>query len=144
MRKETELFRNGLKKNNLKVTSQRLKILEVFLKTESHISCDDLYRIIRKDNPAIGYATVYRTLKLIQESGLAREVDLGDRVFRLEHEYGHSHHDHLICLKCGKLIEVFDREIESLQERLARKQKFFPLRHKMEIFGYCESCKDNR
>lgn len=141
MQKEIELFKDGLKKDNLKVTSQRLKVLEAFLKTERHISCDDLYRAIRRSNPEIGYATVYRTLKLIRRTGLAREVDFGDRVSRLEHEYGHKHHDHLICLKCGKFFEVFDPAIEELQERLAQKHKFSAIKHKMDIFGYCQKCK---
>lgn len=140
MQKEIGVFKDSLKKINLKITSQRLKVLEVFLSTEKHISCDELYRALRRSNPEIGYATVYRTLKLIQDAGLAREVDFGDRVSRLEHEYGHKHHDHLICLKCGKFFEVFDSEIEELQERLAKKQNFTPVRHKMDIFGYCHKC----
>ena len=140
MEKEIELFRIGLKKNNLKVTPQRFKVLEAFLKTEKHVSCDELYRQVRRVNPEIGYATVYRTLKLIQETGLAREVDLGGRVSRLEHDYGHKHHDHLICLKCGKFLEVYDPEIENLQESLAKKHNFTPVRHKMDIFGYCQKC----
>lgn len=140
MQKEIELFKNILKKEHLKITSQRLKILGAFLRTERHISCDDLYRTIRRSSPEIGYATVYRTLKLIQKTGLAREVDFGDRVSRLEHEYGHSHHDHLICLKCGRFFEVFDPGIEHLQEKLAQKYKFRAIKHKMDIFGYCQKC----
>ncbi|MDP2939459.1 MAG: Fur family transcriptional regulator [Candidatus Omnitrophota bacterium] len=141
MQKEIELFKSSLKKSNLKVTSQRLKVLEVFLKTEKHVSCDELYRVIRRAYPEIGYATVYRTLKLIQKTGLAREVDFGDRTSRLEHNFGHEHHDHLICLKCGRFFEVFDSDIERLQEKLARKSNFTPIRHKMDIFGYCQKCK---
>ncbi|OGX32170.1 MAG: hypothetical protein A3G37_01205 [Omnitrophica WOR_2 bacterium RIFCSPLOWO2_12_FULL_46_30] len=140
MEKEIELFRGELKKIHLRVTSQRLKIVEAFLKTEKHITCDELYLIVRRNHPDIGYTTVYRTLKLIQETGLAREADLGDKVLRLEHEFGHKHHDHLICLKCGRFFEVFDPDIELLQEKLARKHKFNPIRHKMDIFGYCQKC----
>lgn len=140
MQKEIELFRDYLKNIKLKITGQRLKVLETFLKTEKHISCDELYLIVRHNNPEIGYTTVYRTLKLIRKAGLAREVDFNDRVSRLEHEYGHKHHDHLICIGCGKLLEVFNPDIERLQERLAKKHKFNALRHKMEIFGYCQKC----
>jgi len=140
MQKEIVLFREGLRKSRLRATPQRFKVLESFLKTEKHVTCDELYRIVWRLNPEIGYATVYRTLKLIQKSGLAREVDFGDRVSRLEHEYGHQHHDHLICLKCGKFLEVYDPEIEALQEKLAKKKNFTPVRHKMEIFGYCLKC----
>ena len=140
MEKEINLFKDYLKEIKLKVTNQRLKILEAFLKTEKHLTCDDLYLIIRRNHPDIGYTTVYRTLKLIQRTGLAREADLGDKVLRLEHEYGHKHHDHLICLKCGRFFEVFDPGIELLQEKLAQKHKFKPVRHKMDIFGYCQKC----
>lgn len=140
MQKEIELFRDYLKKIKLKVTDQRLKVLETFLRTEKHITCDELYLIIRHRDPEIGYTTVYRTLKLLRKAGLAREVDFDDRGVRLEHEYGHKHHDHLICIKCGKLLEVFNPDIERLQESLAKKHKFTPLRHKMEIFGYCQRC----
>lgn len=141
MQKEIELFRSQLKKDKLKITPQRLKILQFFLKTERHLSCDDLYRLIRKNNPEIGYATVYRTLKLIRKTGLAREVDFGDRIARLEHEFGHQHHDHLVCLKCGKFFEVCSPEIEQLQEKLAKAHSFNAVRHTMDIFGYCRRCK---
>lgn len=140
MQKEVELFKEHLKKINLKVTSQRLKVLEAFLKTEKHLSCEELYLIVHRNAPEVGYTTVYRTLKLIQKSGLGREVDFGDRVSRLEHEYGHPHHDHMVCLKCGKLLEVYEPEIEALQDKLAQKKNFTPVRHKMEIFGYCANC----
>lgn len=140
MQKEVEVFKSSLKKNNLKITQQRLEILQSFLNTEKHISCDELYQVVRRQNPEIGYATVYRTLKLIQGAGLAREVDFGDKISRLEHEYGHKHHDHLICLECGKFFEVFDPAIEQLQERLALKYKFNAVKHKMDIFGYCRKC----
>lgn len=140
MRKEIELFKEALRKSRLKITRQRLKVLEAFLKTEKHLSCEELFLIVHRDAPEVGYTTVYRTLKLIQKSGLAREVDFGDRVSRLEHEYGHQHHDHLVCLKCGKFIEVYEPEIEALQEKLAKTKDFTPVRHKMEIFGYCRRC----
>lgn len=142
MREEYKIFEDYLKKKNLKVTSQRRAILEVFLKTEKHLSADDFYRLIKKTNPEIGFATVYRTLKLITDAGLSRQVDLGDRVFRVEHEYGHKHHDHLICIKCGKFFEVFDPEIERLQEKLTHRYNFKTIRHRLDIFGFCSRCKN--
>lgn len=141
MEKEFNIFFNYLKKKGLKRTAPREKILRLFLKLERHVSADDLYRHLQKDEKGIGYATVYRTLKLIADCGLASEVDFGDRVKRIEHKFNHRHHDHLICLKCGKFFEVVDPAIERLQERLTHKEKFTPLSHKMEIFGYCCNCK---
>lgn len=141
MKREIEIFTEYIKKLKLKNTPQRMKVLEIFLNTEAHISCDELYRIVRRKNPDIGYTTVYRTLKIIQDSGIGREVDFGDGIKRLEHEFGHKHHDHLICLKCGNFHEVFDSEIEHLQEKLAKKYNFRSSWHKMDIFGYCQRCK---
>ncbi len=141
MENELKLFTAYLKKNKFKNTAQRLNVLRIFLKTEKHLSADDLYKIIKNKNPKIGYATVYRTMKLICEAGLAREVDFSDGFKRIEHNFGHQHHDHLICLKCGKFLEVFDSDIERLQEKLAKNNKFTPVRHKMDIFGYCRKCK---
>lgn len=141
MKESLRLFSEYLNKNNLKLTSQRVDILRIFLSIEKHLSAEDLYKIIKTKNPEIGYTTVYRTMKLICDAGLAREVDFSDGFKRIEHNFGHNHHDHLICLKCGKLFEVFDADIERLQERLAKKNKFSVVRHKMDIFGYCQSCK---
>jgi len=144
MRKENKIFLGYLQKNNLKLTNQRLKILEQFLSIEKHFSAEELYRIIRQKDPGVGYTTIYRTLKLICDAGLAREVDFGDGFTRFEHSFGHEHHDHLICLKCGKFVEVVDPALEALQMRLAKKHGFITMKHKMQIFGYCNKCKKNK
>ncbi len=140
MDKELSLFHSYLKEKNLKNTKQRDKILEIFLRTEKHLSAEDLYKIIKEKFPDIGYTTVYRTIKLIRESGLAREVDFSDGFKRIEHNFGHQHHDHLICLKCGRFFEVVDKDIEKLQEKLAQRFNFKTVNHKMDIFGYCQRC----
>lgn len=141
MQKEKEIFERFLKENNLKKTKQREKILNLFLKVEDHLSADEFYGLIKKKIPWIGYTTVYRTLKLFSRCGLAREVDMGDGIKRFEHKFGHGHHDHLICVKCGKSIEVVDPEIEKLQEKLIRREGFTLLRHRLEIFGVCPQCR---
>lgn len=137
-----DLFFKYLDDRNLRQTSQREKILDLFLKTEEHVTTDELYRMLKEKYPNIGYTTVYRTLKLICESGIAREVDFGDGRIRFEHKYGHKHHDHLVCVKCGKNTEVSSPEIEKLQDRLCKKHKFEPLRHEMKIFGICHKCRE--
>lgn len=141
MDKEIDVFTNYIKDKNLKSTQQREEILKVFLKAERHLTTEELYTLVKRRYPKIGYATVYRTLKLIDGCGLAREVDFGDGILRFEHKYGHKHHDHLICLKCGIYIEVVSPQIEKLQDELSKKHKFNPLRHKMQIFGICHRCK---
>ncbi len=141
MSKESGMFIDYLKKKDLKLTDQRKIILDVFLKTEKHLSVEDLYNIAKKKDSSIGQATVFRTLKLLCEADIAKEVNLGDGKTRYEHKYGHEHHYHLVCLKCGRFIEAVDSRIEKLQKELCRKQGFLPQRHKMEIFGICKGCR---
>lgn len=141
MDKEIEVFSKYIRDKNLKFTQQREEVLKTFLKAERHFTTEELYTLVKKKNSKIGYATVYRTLKLIDKSGLAREVDFGDGILRFEHKFGHNHHDHLVCVKCGRYIEVINSEIEKLQDELSKKHKFTPLRHKMQIFGICHRCK---
>lgn len=141
MRKEISLFHSYLRQKKLKLTRQRDNILEIFLKSDRHFSVEELYGLIKRKYPSIGYTTVYRTMKLISDASLACEVDFNDGVKRIEHKFGHEHHDHLICLKCGRFFEVLDRDIERLQEKLVQKYHFKPTNHKMEIFGFCAKCK---
>ena len=139
---EQNIFDDYVRNKGLKQSGQRRDILLAFLKTEKHLTADELHRLVKKRNPAIGTATVYRTLKLLVESGLCREFRLDDGTARYEHLYGHEHHDHLICTRCGRLEEVLDPEIEKLQEKLARKHGFMISNHKMEIYGTCRMCRN--
>lgn len=136
-----DIFSGYLEKKGLRHTSQRGKILDAFLSADKHITIDDLYNTLKKKNPDIGYATVHRNLKLICECGLADEIKVGTKKTRYEQKYGYKHHDHLICLKCGRFIEINDVKIERLQDKLAEANEFAPLRHKLEIYGLCKECK---
>lgn len=140
-RVEQQIFNDFVKGKGLKQSDQRQEILMTFLKTEKHLTADELYTLVKRKNPQIGFATIYRTLKLLCESGLCRELKLEDGSVRYEHLYGHDHHDHLICVKCGKFIEVVDSEIEKLQERLAAKEDFTLQGHKLLMYGICKECK---
>ncbi|OQB54833.1 MAG: Ferric uptake regulation protein [Deltaproteobacteria bacterium ADurb.Bin151] len=141
MREERDIFGKYLSRHNLRDTPQRELILDTFLKREEHISAEQLYDIIKKRDPSIGQATVYRNLKLLSEAGLAREVDFGDGVLRYEHNYNHPHHDHLICRSCGKTVEVVDAVIEELQKRIAEQYGFELTDHKMYLYGNCGNCR---
>lgn len=141
MKKEFKVLDSYIRDKGLRRTSQRDKVLAIFLATEKHISVEELHKLVKKKHPEIGYTTVYRTMKLCSETGLSDSIDFGDGVARFEHKFGHNHHDHLICIKCGRLIEVLDPEIEKLQERLVKKHDFVSLRHNLEIFGMCRKCK---
>src|SRR5947209_20541275 len=92
-----EIFHRHIQKAGLKRTAQRDLILDVFLRTEEHLSSEDLYNLVHKEDPSIGQTTVYRTLKLLSDAGLAREVRFGDGRTHYEHNYKHQHHDEMIC-----------------------------------------------
>ena len=140
MKKAAELFNDFITKKNLRMTPQRALILDICLKKQGHISAEELYDLVKKRDPSIGQATVYRMLKLLSESGIARAVEFGDGVARYESHIGREHHDHLICTECNKEVEVVDEDIEKLQERLARKHGFKLTGHKMYLYGICRQC----
>lgn len=141
---EQELLLEYLKLKNRKHSKQRDEILGVFLKSSRHLTARELYFQVQQGNPAIGFATVYRTLKLLCEVGICREMALEDGITRYERQQGHEHHDHLVCTKCGKVVEVVDQIIENHQERLFKKHGFHPQRHRMELYGVCKACIKNK
>ncbi len=138
--KEKEIFLEHIQKAGLRRTSQRDLILEIFLRTEDHLTSEDLYWLVQKKDPSVGHTTVYRTLKLLTEAGLAREVRFGDGKTYYEHHYNHEHHDHLICTECGKIIEFFSAEIEDLQDKMAEKYGFRLTNHSLRMWGVCGDC----
>ena len=141
MTEEQEVFLKHIQAQGLKRTSQRDLILDVFLRTEKHLSSEDLYRLVRELDPNIGQTTVYRTLKLLSEAGLAREVRFGDGITHYEHNYKHQHHDHMICSQCGKIIEFYSAELEAIQDEMAAKHKFEVTQHLLRIIGVCADCR---
>jgi Fur family transcriptional regulator, ferric uptake regulator len=138
---EKEIFFSHLRHAGLKRTTQRELILLTFLRTEGHLSAEDLCRLVKTEDPGVGFTTVYRTLRLLSECGLAREERLGDGIRRYEHHYDHEHHDHLICTSCGELIEFFSETIEKKQDEIAAQHGFHPTHHSLRIFGICADCR---
>ena len=141
MTEEQEVFLKHIQKQGLKRTAQRDLILEVFLKTEGHVSGEDLYRLVREKDPTVGQTTVYRTLRLLTEAGLAREVRFGDGRAHYEHNYKHQHHDHMICSECGKIIEFYSPELEAIQDAMAARYKFQLTEHLLRMIGICADCR---
>ncbi len=133
-------FEEFLTTEGLRHTGQRQQILKVFLATERHMTVEQLYNLVKDKYKGIGYATVARTVKLLDESGVCREVDFGDGIMRFEHEYGHEHHDHLICVECGRFVEVYSDKLEQIQNELVRKHRYIQKYHKLDIFGICPNC----
>ncbi len=127
-------------KKGLRSTRQRDIILDVFLATHEHLSVEELYLKVKASHPGVGQATVYRTLKLFVEAGLAREMMLPDGQTRYEHQLVGEHHDHLICTGCNAIIEFEDELIEQLQCEIAKRHGFRLTAHKMQLFGLCPAC----
>ncbi|HXE95372.1 MAG TPA: Fur family transcriptional regulator [Dongiaceae bacterium] len=136
-----KIFNDFAASKGLRSTRQRDIILDIFLSTHQHVSVEELYLKIKQSNPGIGFATVYRTLKLFAEAGLAREVLLHDGQTRYEHVVAGEHHDHLVCTGCNTIIEFEDETIEKLQKEIAARHGFLIKSHKMEMYGLCANCR---
>jgi len=136
----TNLFKSLMAGEGLKATKQREEILNIFLKSPGHRNLSQIYAQVAKANPKIGYATVYRTLKLLTRLGLAAQRKFADGETRYERTSEGSHHDHLICLDCGKIIEFEDDALETLQNGIARHYRFKIFHHRMELYGQCLDC----
>ncbi len=136
-------FARFIQEKGLKTTRQRNTIVSVFFNLRGHISVEELLKEVKNVNPRIGYATVYRTLHLLVESGLVEERRFGDGLARYEGHSDVEHHDHMICLECGEIFEFFNPRLEALQEQLAGENNFQIYRHRLELYGACkdkESC----
>ena len=127
-----------LENHKLKQTRQRAAILDVFLGVTGHITGEELHQRVRARHPGIGHTTIYRTMKLLCEAGLATTRNFDDGVTRYEIE--HEHHDHLLCVRCGKIVEFECPLIEQEQDKIAEQRGFRLLRHRHELYGHCEDC----
>lgn len=127
-----------------KLTPQRHVILQVFLdQAGKHLSADDVYASVKKTNPEIGLATVYRTLELLAELEVLQKMNFGDGRSRYEfNDAGSHHHHHLICLKCGKVTEFADDLMESLETQISKKCAFKVFDHQVKFYGHCKDCQE--
>ena len=142
-REEKDVFAAYLAKHRLKRSEQREAILDAFLRSERHLSVDDLLQLAQKRRPDVGRTTVYRTLKLLQAAGLATELVLSGET-RFEREYKRQHHDHFICKTCGAIFEFSSADIERIQDEVAAGLGFVIDGHRHQIFGYCRDCVSRR
>ena len=144
MNKAKECFRDFLKRKQLKLTKQREIVLDTFLSTEQHVTVEDLYNKVKDKHPMVGQVTVFRTLKLLQEGGLAQEVYLGDKRIRYEHKYEHKKHIHLICFKCLKIIDIISDDIDELEKKISEENGFSSQSYRVDIIGTCSSCANEK
>lgn len=143
-REEFRVLADHLSANGLKHSRQRELILQHFLETGGHMTVDDLYRVIHRKNPGIGRTTIYRALKVFVDAKLADAIELKDGLTRFEHKFRHAHHDHMICIECGTILEFLSAEIERLQDEIADAYGFQIESHRHQIFGLCQKCRRSK
>jgi Fur family transcriptional regulator, ferric uptake regulator len=144
VREAQDILHGHLKSVGLKQTGQRDTILRTFLETRDHLSTDELHRLVQKKDARIGYTTVYRTLKLLAECGLASEVAFHDGVARFEHQYNRRSHHHMVCTGCGGSVEFFSKEVGQLEQEIGRTHHYLTTRHTFQIYGLCEDCQKQK
>lgn len=137
--RSSDLLHARLREHGLKLTHQRELIAELFL-AQDHITVDELYQRVAKKDSSIGIITVYRTLKLLCQWELAQERHFGKGKTLYDNVAWKSHHDHLICTKCARIIEFENFQIEKFQEQVAREHDFRITFHKLELYGICRTC----
>ncbi len=127
--------------HGMRATEQRRLIIDTFMAAEPHVSIDELLGQVRQKDARIGYATVYRTLKMLAECGIAHERHFDDGFARYELASTESHHDHLICTACGRIVEFEEPQIEDLQLAVADRYGFVVTHHRHELYGLCADCR---
>lgn len=133
-------FTAYLEAKDLKLTSQRRTILREAMRASGHFSAEELLKLSKKKDPTVSRATLYRTLALLKESKILEEQDFGDGKKLYEVSLGHKHHDHFICIRCSRIIEFENDDIEHLQDTEARRHEFKIVYHSLKLFGFCKSC----
>lgn len=141
--KVRESFTNHLKRENLRATEQRYEVLNSVLEMSGHFGAEDLFIKMKSEGKRVSRATVYNTLDLLFELGVVSRHKVGN-VFVYERAFGREHHDHLICVNCGSIIEFQSEEIEKIQDEICKKYKFKPIRHTHQIFGLCAKCVERK
>ena len=140
-----EILRAYIAEHGLKSSRQRDLIAQVFFDSDGHLNVEELLERVRVQDPRVGQATVYRTMKLLTQVGLAQPHRFGDGHTRYEPAAPDEdeHHDHLICTACGSIVEFVDSRIEALQDKVAAEHGFEVEHHRMELYGICKKCRES-
>ena len=138
---EIDLFRAFISKKGLRNTPEREEIISEIFSYHDHFDVDNLYLRLRRKGSKISKASIYRNIPLIMECGLIKEVWLENGHMHYEHIYGHRHHCHMRCVRCGKVIEFIEKALEEIERRLSKENDFQVIDHRMDITGYCSDCK---
>ena len=134
------LFRQFLSDRGLRCTAERIAILDCVQKNHDHFEAKQILQNLRRDRKKVSKASVYRTVALLTEAGILRQVLYGEKHAHYEHEYDQVHHDHLVCRQCGRIIEFKNAALEKIQSRVCRRHNFFPEGHRLQIHGLCSEC----
>jgi len=135
-----KLFIQYLKENNLKVTQERLALLDEIFSTNEHLDADDLLARMRAKKKKVSRATIYRTLDLLVQCGLVRKSRLGQEHYFYEKVQPGRRHDHMVCTHCGKVIEFWDPVLDERQRQICQEHHFRPSFYSLQIQGLCEAC----
>ncbi len=141
---EKKQFENLFRQEQIDRLEDRFKVLETFLQTEAHLTDKELFSMLKENGYSFSPDFVRETLKLMCRFGFARANRFDNGVTRYEHLHPGEHHDHIVCIKCGKIIEFENNQLEKLQQQIAADYDFYMLRHKMEIYGICSECFKDR
>jgi Fur family ferric uptake transcriptional regulator len=141
MTQAIQTFAKYLDSKDLKLTKERKAVLQEIFLHRGHLEAEDLLHNLRRKKKRASRATIYRTLDLLVDSGIVRKVDLGHGHSHYEHVLGRAHHEHMICIKCGKVIEFSDKRIERSLKKLCEKSGFKHTSHCFQVFGYCKDCR---
>ena len=134
MKNNLKNFKSVLKKENLKFTDQRYLIFNILNQNDGHFKCDDIIRKLKKQKLKVSRATVYRTLDILVKYNFARKLVLDDGIAKYENKLKSKHHDHMICVETGEIIEFYNQEIENIQEKIAKKNGYKIIKHVHQLF----------
>mgnify|MGYP001345762680 FL=1 len=142
--KEADIVEQALRASGFRWTNQRALIVREALATHDHFTAEELLDLCRKKDPKVSRATVYRTLSVLEDAGFVEGLETGDGGRRFEHVLGHEHHDHMVCLKCERILEFRDDELERRQELAAKRAGFRIQRHSLRLYGICKQCQQEQ
>ena len=135
-----EAFRSHLSDRGLKYTNERRLVLQAAMRNDEHFEAEQLLLDMRQAAMRVGKATVYRTLKLLVDCGIVKEVPFSSKQVHYEHTYGQDPHDHMVCRQCGRIIEFDAADVMKLRTILAARHRFHAVSHRFQVIGLCEAC----
>jgi Fur family ferric uptake transcriptional regulator len=135
-----EAFERYLRSRRIKMTAARRAILEAVLELTEHFEAEEVLHSLRERGQRVGKATVYRTLPLLVDCGILKQVRFDVKQAHYEHAFGEDPHDHMVCRRCGRIVEFGSEEVIELRRRIAQRFKFHVISHRFQLSGLCWEC----